>query len=1177
MSTLNFGYGSALSGDQKLWILNKVRSHYKSDPYLKYLDRAALIAPLKLALLNSETIEDLYENLKRQHVSNRPLSFTRKQAESGTLYFETPSLEFQIRSVIGLWPFVCKTYSRLDDENRTRYGHRPNLETYFPPNPKKNKARLREFNQNFLAPLKVDYKKEYSEFKTKLVATSKNLLSKEKDGLRRRVVVAQTDIKSFFHQLTLDTVQRTLESDPSFGDALRPYIKELKAEFKSNGVPIGWMLGGVLVDLMLKKVHDCYSNELFAKVRHRLKNISLQEIEDFIPKKGVDKKIAQRLEVFFKETTIYYKNVFSYVDDFIFMSVFDSLERDKTILKFAEKIIGVSIVQEAEKILEDCLKNGRKLEFYTSEYSKLRVFSFDKSNVDTLESNFFQFANPNNYADSEQNLWSRLEEFLLPADNDLDLNERSQFAHVLNNLRKNTISGKKVEQADVDAIFSKIRVKVEGDEAKYIQTIVRLLETLIIADFEDVKRFKFYLEKLSELVEVYSTQKSLELGLRLFDSFFRIYEKLDFNEKLKFFRSFENYIEVRKADSASLDDIRLLESIRITYYIRRFAKQGQKTRSLNQPKVSKISSRLHLNSCYSAMLGLLNAHHSQGIDGFAFQEDVDVVCAADVLDLLFRSDQTVTVSSYFGLCKSIKKKFGADTAGAFLRLSAYNVFPHFSVDESERLLEVLETFFPGRGYGTIFSDAISCAERRFAELRGGYQDRIRAMLDGIDHKLESPTSLGKKSCSNPWALAFMLWTSTATTRGECLRMYLYTLVDFQSAVIPGWQTLPLTEKRNGMAFLKALQVVVESQVSFDRSGFSNQKKTISRVKKALSSELHEDSDSALENFKRESVASIDGILEWARKKNDARKKAVKGGLRLTVAPLGLEAKNFKHDQGFRYDFQVCNHLQIRIEAAVEAAVKEGADIIVFPELSIPRRFLLSTLKLCARNNLILIGGLEYYVDRYGNATNSTVISFPVDELKNPLGRKFVAFEQIKHFPSAEEKHLLEVVPTRRKYFYVPGDTLFVFRQKDFNFAVLTCSDFLSMKLRLKLQESVQLVFVPAQNKDNTSYDHIAESSIRDLHCYAVICNNLISGSSFIYAPYYNKEKRTLLKIVGRVSPEFSTVTINPGQLVSTQAHDSQSPFRLPDLDEQPERSTKEHFKQLPPDWAYPKRRRLPVS
>ena len=115
---------------------------------------------------------------------------------------------------------------------------------------------------------------------------------------------------------------------------------------------------------------------------------------------------------------------------------------------------------------------------------------------------------------------------------------------------------------------------------------------------------------------------------------------------------------------------------------------------------------------------------------------------------------------------------------------------------------------------------------------------------------------------------------------------------------------------------------------------------------------------------------------------------------------------------------------------------------------------------------------------------------------------------------------------------------------------------------------MQTVFVPAQNKDSMTYGHISETSIRDLHCVTIVCNNPKKGSSHCYAPYYDRRKRTVFKKIGVSTPEHHTFKIDPRKFRKTQQEaDPLKPFREPLDLENNKNNDFSKYKQLPPDWG----------
>jgi predicted amidohydrolase len=368
----------------------------------------------------------------------------------------------------------------------------------------------------------------------------------------------------------------------------------------------------------------------------------------------------------------------------------------------------------------------------------------------------------------------------------------------------------------------------------------------------------------------------------------------------------------------------------------------------------------------------------------------------------------------------------------------------------------------------------------------------------------------------------------------------------------------LAYRKTGIGFYEILKLIIDISIkNFNRG-------TLKPIaEKILNRELkpYRQQKNAFEKFKADGVCEIDlKVLGSPYVESDKN-------LSLTLCPMSFNTDtDFSRDHGLSFPSGLHEKLDLKIESAINEARKQRASALVFPELCLPRRYLFRYLDRCAANELLLIAGVEYTCDHANFCRNSTIISFPVNAQRSPYAKNYIAFEQDKHFPAAEEKHQLE---HNNKFKYKPGENLFVFKSKKYlNFSVLTCSDFLSIGLRFKLQNRIQTVFVPAQNPDTTSYNHIAESCIRDLHCFAVVCNNQQIGGSFVYAPFHDRNKRAVFRKDGASLPEFLTIKWEPHVVLPSQNADSQDPFR-PSLKEKNDWNPKlKDMKQTPPDWGY---------
>ena len=394
----------------------------------------------------------------------------------------------------------------------------------------------------------------------------------------------------------------------------------------------------------------------------------------------------------------------------------------------------------------------------------------------------------------------------------------------------------------------------------------------------------------------------------------------------------------------------------------------------------------------------------------------------------------------------------------------------------------------------------------------------------------------------------------------------------------GFQNFPKIYNRTSDLFIDLIDLVKKAHIDneefvIDPTGLITECKN--RLKIAQS--LYEADDQET-SYKKSGVISLN--LDSARYDEFTSSIVEKGSIRITLAPIGIKLEEFQKGLAHTFSTETCNRLDHAIEGAILEAQKRGSNVIIFPELSLPRRSINRYLNLCAKHRIMLIAGMEYTVLPGRKAKNGTVISIPVNKNEHPLGLPYLAFEQIKHFPAAAEKQeLLDTAGT--PYEYYPGDSLFIFKSdKIGSFGVLTCSDFHSIRLRFKLQREIQTLYIPAQTFDNTTYKHLAEVSIRELHALTVVCNNPKLGSSFVYAPHYNHMQRSKLKKLGEALPEFATIDIRPKDFLESQNEDSQTHFRKK-IDDSFVFPKLKEVKQLPPDWGYDdmgkKRKKLKIG
>ena len=377
-----------------------------------------------------------------------------------------------------------------------------------------------------------------------------------------------------------------------------------------------------------------------------------------------------------------------------------------------------------------------------------------------------------------------------------------------------------------------------------------------------------------------------------------------------------------------------------------------------------------------------------------------------------------------------------------------------------------------------------------------------------------------------------------------------------------WSVIPLTLQKTGIYTNLIIKKLFEVKY--------NEKNKISDIIKDigiidfLKNALNKTHIKKLEKFINQRYFDVNIVNLDLLSQQFEDKKLRKKPFKITIAPLSLNEKDLNFKKSIRFENQSEKKIDLCIRGAIDEAVRQESSVLIFPELSIPRNYLGSYLKLASEHHIVLIGGLEYFSNIEKNSYNSTIVSIPVKRSLNPKGRGYFAFEQIKIFPSAEESYYL----SKHNLKYQKGSGVFIFKSNFWgDFAVLTCSDFLSLGLRWMLQGEVQAVFVPAQNNDSVTYDHISETSVRELHCLAIVCNNPERGSSHCYAPYYDRSKRTMFKKIGVSIPEYHTFTVDClKEFKKTQKEANPiKPFRNLDSEKNDrDKYPYSKYKQLPP-------------
>ncbi|MBW7876943.1 MAG: hypothetical protein H3C47_13260 [Candidatus Cloacimonetes bacterium] len=270
-------------------------------------------------------------------------------------------------------------------------------------------------------------------------------------------------------------------------------------------------------------------------------------------------------------------------------------------------------------------------------------------------------------------------------------------------------------------------------------------------------------------------------------------------------------------------------------------------------------------------------------------------------------------------------------------------------------------------------------------------------------------------------------------------------------------------------------------------------------------------------------------------------------VKLAIANIVVEEENIKSalrkDQTPNIDFS----RQENLYNTLNAALREKADILVMPEVAIPVSWFPFMVSFARRHQIGLVFGLEHWV------VNNRAYNLIIEALPFKISNEYkscIVLARVKNHYAPMEKNLLEKLrlypagnDSQNKAYYHKVSW------RGFTFATYNCFELSDITHRVIFKSEIDLLFACVWNKDTNYYQHILESTVRDLHCYTVQANTSQYGGSCVLRPT-STENKTMLYIKGGENPCVLTTKIDIGALREFQFKS------VPD--------DKDQFKHLPP-------------
>ena len=242
--------------------------------------------------------------------------------------------------------------------------------------------------------------------------------------------------------------------------------------------------------------------------------------------------------------------------------------------------------------------------------------------------------------------------------------------------------------------------------------------------------------------------------------------------------------------------------------------------------------------------------------------------------------------------------------------------------------------------------------------------------------------------------------------------------------------------------------------------------------------------------------------------------------------------------------------QLKLFQLLNSALKEKAELLILPEVSIPVSWLPFMVSYARRNQIGIVFGLEHWVID-GKAYNLLIEALPY-KLNGKYNSCAVTARIKNHYAPAE----LDMLNSLR---ISPGNETLADKNNyhrvlwnGISLATYNCFELSDIEHRSIFKSHIDLLIACVWNKDTNYYQHILESAVRDIHSYVAQSNTSQYGGSCVLRPT-KTESKTMLYVKGGENTCVLTVDIDIEDLRSFQFKSKPN--------------TKDRFKHLPPGYV----------
>lgn len=242
--------------------------------------------------------------------------------------------------------------------------------------------------------------------------------------------------------------------------------------------------------------------------------------------------------------------------------------------------------------------------------------------------------------------------------------------------------------------------------------------------------------------------------------------------------------------------------------------------------------------------------------------------------------------------------------------------------------------------------------------------------------------------------------------------------------------------------------------------------------------------------------------------------------KLTVGVVNMEikdddAKKLIDDYGMQDAKKSYSMLRILDQVTNIPSVR----MFILPELSLPEYELRNYCRYSANRGKAFVSGLEYVVKK-GMVFNYIITCLPVVLFGEKDSLPVIRLKN--HYAPQEKVDIIEKkfkIPRNKKVFQN------IYHWCGHVFTTYYCYELTSIKDRSFFFGKLDAIYCPVYNKDTYYFNNIAESLVRDMHCYFILSNVSHYGDSRVTKPSSHVDMN-IMKVKGGNTDDNNEVTLS---------------------------------------------------